>query len=171
LNDEVAYNGWLKIIVRHIGNRSYDILKDHDAVAAIITNHANEILLVKQFRPALMKETLEIPAGTIDNLYENKIDCVIRELKEETGLEIPQDLIRPVLLYQPNVGFSDRTMNLFHVQLNTAEHGSYVIRDEDVSEIIWLKITDLAKMIDSGEILDVKTIIAYLYLNQNTRKI
>jgi ADP-ribose pyrophosphatase len=48
LNDEVAYNGWLKIIVRHIGNRSYDILKDHDAVAAIITNHANEILLVKQ---------------------------------------------------------------------------------------------------------------------------
>ena len=43
------------------------------------------ILMVHQYRNALDRETLEIPAGGRDSVDEPYIDCAARELEEETG--------------------------------------------------------------------------------------
>ena len=47
----------------------------------------DKILLVKQFRPAINKETLEIPAGKLE-YGEDPMACGLRELNEETGMEM-----------------------------------------------------------------------------------
>lgn len=44
-----------------------------------------KILLVRQERPAIGKETLEIPAGKLE-YGENPMECGLRELNEETGM-------------------------------------------------------------------------------------
>jgi len=46
--------------------------------------HSGDFILVEQFRPPLGSETLEFPAGLIDE-GENHHEAAIRELKEETG--------------------------------------------------------------------------------------
>lgn len=72
MKDELVYNGWLKVYNREIEENKYDILKNYDAVSAIVLNQFDEILLVKQFRPAIMQETLEVPAGCVDIHGEKK---------------------------------------------------------------------------------------------------
>ena len=43
--------------------------------------------MVKQYRNALDRFTLEIPAGKLDDPREPKIECAYRELEEETGFK------------------------------------------------------------------------------------
>ena len=44
----------------------------------------DEMLIVRQFRPPLMKDLLELPAGLVD-ANESCAQAALRELKEETG--------------------------------------------------------------------------------------
>ena len=41
--------------------------------------------MVSQYRNALERYTLELPAGQLDDLREPGIECASRELEEETG--------------------------------------------------------------------------------------
>jgi len=47
---------------------------------------ANEIVMVKQFRPALKQVTTELPAGFVE-VDEDPRETAIRELYEETGYQ------------------------------------------------------------------------------------
>ena len=58
----------------------------HDGAAAVLPVTAEgKILMVRQYRNALDRYTLEIPAGKLDDPKEPKIECAYRELEEETG--------------------------------------------------------------------------------------
>ena len=168
MNDTLVYDGWLKICQRRIGNTTYDILGDYCAAAAIITDEARNVLLVEQFRPALMKHTLEIPAGTLDNNMESKTECLSRELREEANLIVRPEEIKPVLSYLPNIGFSNSFMSVFFLRLD-GEHepGEISIEHDDVIKAYWVNMDDFAKIVARGEILDIKTLIAFWYLKNN----
>jgi len=168
--DEIVYDGWLKVARRKIQDRTFDILKDYDAVAAIIVNENNDILLVKQFRPALMRETLEIPSGTMDDDRESDLDCLLRELKEETHLDFHPEEARLAVSYKPNVGFSNSLMKIYHIELPGSDCKSWTVSNDDVSEVVWLNFEELGQRISSGEIEDVKTIVAFLYLRNYAKQ-
>ncbi len=58
----------------------------HDGAAAVVpVQDDGKILLVRQYRNALDRETLEIPAGKLDFAGEDMELCARRELEEETG--------------------------------------------------------------------------------------
>ncbi len=163
-SDRLAYDGWLKVYKRKIKNREYDVLKDYNAVSAIIVNEFNELLLVKQYRPALMRETLEIPAGVMDNKGESEHESLVRELKEETGLQITPESLVHALDYKPMVGFSNSLMKVFYGKASKVELKAGLINDEDVYEALWMGLDEVSGKISRGEIQDVKTILAYYYL-------
>lgn len=167
MSDELVYDGWLKVYKRTINSKTYEVLKDRDAVAAIILNECGEILLVKQFRPAVTEETLELPAGTIDRDGEAAIDCIVRELKEETQLVINHRIPRQVISYKPMMGFSNSRMKIYLVKVQKEELKQGGINDEDVYETVWVSVEELGQRIEKGGILDVKVIVAYWYLKAN----
>lgn len=163
--DEVAYDGWLKVYNRQIGNKTFDILGDYDAVASLILNEYGEILLVKQFRASAMRETLEIPAGAMDIDGENAAECLARELQEETGLSIKPKELNPIISYKPNLGFSNSKMHIFMAQVNKDRVADEKIEsDEDVYGILWMRFEELEDHIIKGTIQDVKSIMVYLYM-------
>jgi ADP-ribose pyrophosphatase len=163
MRDKVVYDGWLKVHKRGFGEKVYDILVDYDAVASLIINEYGEVLLVKQFRPSSVRETLEIPAGTMDVPDESNAECLARELKEEANLEILPENLEPIVTYQPNLGFSNSKMHVFMARINKKQI-NYKITDHDVYSVVWMAFDELERNIREGKIQDVKTIIAYLYI-------
>jgi ADP-ribose pyrophosphatase len=164
MDDIKVYDGWLKVFKRKVGEKTYDILQDYDAVAAVVVNEYNEILLVKQFRPALMEETLEIPAGCLDIEGEDEKASIVREILEETGLRIKSEEVKYILSYKPMVGFSNSLMKLYLINVKKDMVKLGRVEDEDVYEVLWMDIDKLGQDISQGKNLDIKTILAYYYL-------
>ncbi|GAA0181878.1 NUDIX hydrolase [Clostridium sediminicola] len=168
MKDKIIYDGWLKLYERKINGRRYEIIKNYDAVAAIIMNERQEILLVKQFRPAYMDYTLEIPAGCLDVDGEDNETCLIRELKEETGLIVPKEKIYKIISYRPIMGFSNSVLHLYKAQINTEEIEKLELNDNDVIEVHWMPLDEFERKIEAEEIMDSKTVMSYLYLKKET---
>lgn len=164
MGDTCIYDGWLKLYKRNINGKDYEIVKNHSAVSAAVINEFDEILLVKQFRPSIMKETLEIPAGLLDIGGESIEECLIRELKEETALDVKTEELEKVISYKPILGFSASTMHLFKVKVKRDSFNSEKIKDGDVTEGFWIPFKEFEKMALEGKIEDDKTIMAYFYL-------
>lgn len=163
--DKVVYNGWLKLCKRQIGNNTYEILHDYNAVAALIVNEYGEILLVKQFRPAVMSTTLEIPAGSMDTVNENEAECLARELKEEANLDILPQELHHIISYKPNLGFSKSKMHIFMARVNKNQITNEKTPNHlEECEVEWMHLNELEGYIIEGKIQDVKTIIVYLYM-------
>ena len=68
------------------GNTAKWDLIDHKGAAAVVAvREDGRILMVRQYRNALERETLEIPAGGLNGREEPTDEAARRELEEETG--------------------------------------------------------------------------------------
>ena len=83
------------------GGAPYYALKPKDYASVLAVTAADEVLLVRQFRPALEQWTWEFPSGTIED-NEDPDAAMARELREETGYR-PVRLQRLGIL-QPDSG-------------------------------------------------------------------
>ena len=63
-----------------------EIIKHPGAVAILAVTDDNKIVMVEQFRKALERTIVEIPAGKLEKGEEPAL-CARRELEEETGYE------------------------------------------------------------------------------------
>ena len=63
-----------------------EIIKHPGAVAIIAVTDENKVVMVEQYRKALERTIVEIPAGKLEK-GENPEYCARRELEEETGYE------------------------------------------------------------------------------------
>ena len=140
-------------------NASRDIVKHPGATAIIAFLDEENIMLVEQFRLALNRTMLEIPAGKL-NKNEVIIDCARRELQEETGYMAKNLEYLGCLATAP--GFCDELIYLYKAtDLSLGE------KNEDEDEFTNVKIMNIAKvkeLIRKGEIIDGKTISIFAYL-------
>lgn len=70
--------------IRALGGKPYYRINAPDGVMVLALTEKGEIVLVRQFRPALNQHTLEFPSGFV-NHGESPEDAGVRELYEETG--------------------------------------------------------------------------------------
>jgi ADP-ribose pyrophosphatase len=90
LNRTLAYEGSIiNVYQDHVqvnGKEADWDFMHHDGGAAVIpVTQEGKILMVRQWRNALDRYTLEIPAGKLHFSGESSQTCVMRELEEETG--------------------------------------------------------------------------------------
>ncbi|HIL49306.1 MAG TPA: NUDIX hydrolase, partial [Acidimicrobiia bacterium] len=58
----------------------------HPGAVAVVAIDGGDVVLVRQYRPVLDREMLEIPAGKLDVEGEDRPTAARRELVEEAGL-------------------------------------------------------------------------------------
>ena len=127
----------------------------HDGAAAVIpVMDDGKILMVKQYRNALERDTLEIPAGKLDDPDEEGIVCASRELKEETGYS--SDDLEWLLTIRTTVAFCDEAIDVF-VARNLIPSHQHLDEDEVIHVERW-SIEDLQKLIYTGKMTDAKTV-------------
>ncbi|MCL2707600.1 MAG: NUDIX hydrolase, partial [Defluviitaleaceae bacterium] len=143
----------------------YDVIVHCGAAAIIPVRPDKKIILVRQYREAVGREILEIPAGRLEK-GEDPAECARRELKEETGCAAADmDFLTK---FYPVVGYSTEIIHFYVAQnLSSGEP------DPDENEFVRAEAYSLAealKMIDSGEIMDGKTIAALLLYERQINK-
>ena len=161
---ELAYQGTvLKVYKDHMkfsnGNtEDWDFIHHAGAAAVIPVMDDGKILMVKQYRNALERDTLEIPAGKLDDPDEEGIVCASRELKEETGYS--SDDLEWLLTIRTTVAFCDERIEVF-VARNLIPGEQHLDEDEFV-DVKAYKLEELKGMIFEGKIQDSKTMAAIL---------
>lgn len=164
MKEELVYDGWIKVYKREIEGKNYDILKNHDAVSVFLLNEYEEVLLVRQYRPALMMETMEIPAGVLDKEGESAEQCAAREVQEESGITIDSGSLKKTLQYKPMMGLSNSTMSIFTGRVKKDKTSiNSKLEDDEVTEAFWMPMESLRLNIEEGKIFDSKTLMAYYY--------
>jgi ADP-ribose pyrophosphatase len=139
-----------------------EIVEHAECIAVVPVAADGNILLVKQFRQAIGKELLEIPAGGIEP-GEDPAVAVAREMREETGF-LPK-IITPLGGFYAAPGYATEYLYLFLA----SDLVPMPLVAEDTAEI---KVVPTAKdqipsLIVSGEIQDSKSIaglLRYLYI-------
>ena len=153
------YNGKIlkiqkKIIKLQSGKKiDREIIKHPGSVAIIPFIDNKSVILIEQYRSALEKTILEIPAGTLEK-NEKPEDCAKRELLEETGYTAKN--FKKLFTGYTSPGYSDEEMHFFLATELTFK-GEKLEEDEDIKTKI-VKLNEINSMIKNEEICDLKTI-------------
>ncbi|WP_462412105.1 NUDIX hydrolase [Neobacillus sp. Marseille-QA0830] len=167
IKSEEIFSG--KVISLHLqevelpnGNHSKrEIIKHPGAVAILAVTDDNKILMVEQFRKALERTIVEIPAGKLEK-GEDPADCARRELEEETGYECKN--LEPITSFYTSPGFADEIVHVFLATgLSKKENAAGLDEDEFVN-LEEITLNEALQYVEQQKIYDAKTIYAVQYL-------
>ncbi len=139
-----------------------DVVRHKGAVCVAPLNNEKELLFVKQFRYPLGYELLELPAGKLDHVGEDALDCCRRELKEETGCTSDKITYMGSFISAP--GFCDEKIEMFLAENLTL--GDSNPDEDEFLDVIKIPLNSAVEMIISGEITDGKTQALVLKVNE-----
>jgi len=142
------------------GSSAKRVRIDHPEAAAVLPFLSDrEILLVRQYRYALGRETLEIPAGKLDP-SEKPEECAGRELLEETGYEAGS--LTLLYTYAPAIGYSNELIHIYAGRnLRKLQNE---IDQREISAVESFTVEEISSMIRQGRIIDGKTLIGLAVL-------
>lgn len=134
-----------------------EVVEHSECIAVVVVNEDGRVLLVRQFRYAVGKFLLEIPAGGIDQ-GEEPLDAVRRELQEEIGY-LPRRIEKLGGFYSiPGYG-----TEYLHCYLATDLVPSRLVaEDSEGIEIVEVPLEQIPQLIASGQICDAKSVAALL---------
>lgn len=138
-----------------------DIIEKNSFVLIIALTDKNEIVLERQYRDALQKETLEIVAGTMEEGETDTLAAAKRELREETGYTAK---------YWQQIGMmevSANQKNTVYVFVATGlTAGETALDDDEEIEVIKIPINQVMEKVTSGEIFIATNVAALLKFNE-----
>jgi ADP-ribose pyrophosphatase len=117
-----------------------------------------QLLLIRQYRYAAERYLYEVPAGRLDP-GEAPLACATRELLEETGCTAERVEFLTSIFTTP--GFTDERIHLFMASGLT--RGESQRESDEFIEVVTRPLSDVLRLIESGEIVDGKTIVAILF--------
>jgi len=119
-----------------------------------------EVVMVRQYRPAVDAYCLEIPAGRRDVVGEDPQDTALRELQEETGF-ISTD-VRPLGQILQAPGLTNATVLLYvAIGLNEVAMDRHGPEEDDMTVVVLL-LDDALQMIETGEIDNAMSVVGLL---------
>lgn len=144
----------------------WDFIKHKGAAAVIPVREDGKILMVRQYRNALERYTIEIPAGSRDGEDEPTIECAFRELEEETGYKA--DYLDFLISLRTTVAFCDELIDVYVA--NELIPSKQNLDEDEYVDVIPYELDDLIQMIFDKKIQDSKTVSALLAYKTLYRK-
>lgn len=114
--------------------------------------------MVRQYRNALERETIEIPAGCRDSLTEDTKVSAIRELEEETGYH--SDKVSFLLSLRTTVAFCNEFIDVYLAEDLTP--GKQHLDEAESIDVEAYTLEELCDMIYQGKLQDSKTVAAIM---------
>ena len=161
---ELMYQGTiLNVYKDHMkfsnGNtEEWDYIHHKGAAAVVPVTDEGKIIMVRQYRNALERFTLEIPAGALDEADEPGLICATRELEEETGFK--SENLEWLITLRTTVAFCDERIEVY-VAKNLIPSKQHLDPNEFVN-VETYTIDELKQKVFSGEIEDSKTVAAIM---------
>ena len=174
INRELAYTGSILKMYKDTiempdGKTAiWDFIEHKGAAAVVPVLPDGRIIMVRQYRNALDRMTLEIPAGARDFKEEPTRDCAAREVEEETGYAAGK--LELLITLRTAIAYCDELIDVYVATdlVKTEQHldeGEYI-------QIKYYTLEQLQKMIFDGTIQDAKTVSALMsyaiWKNQQT---
>ncbi len=135
----------------------WDFIKHNGAAAVVPVMSDGKILMVSQYRNALERYTLEVPAGGL-NPEEATDTAAARELEEETGYASGD--LELLLSLRTTVAFCNEKIDIY-VAKNLVKTQQHLDEDEYLNVGAYT-LTELEELIFDGKIQDSKTIAALM---------
>lgn len=146
---------------------TWDFIWNKGAAAVVPIRDDGKIIMVRQYRNAIDRETIEIPAGGLNTPVEPTIDAAARELEEETGYKT-EDL-EFLISIKTTVAFCNENIDIY-VARNLKPSKQNLDEDEFINVEAY-SVEELCEMIYEGKIEDSKTVSAIMsYKNKYLNK-
>lgn len=139
------------------GKRAYrEIIRHNGAVCVLPLTERGEAVCVTQYRHAIGRLTLELPAGKLDSKDEDPASAALRELKEETGLECDRLTCLGKMHGSPAILDEEITIYL----AEGLREGEACPDEGEFLAVRNIPLAELVQMVMNGEITDAKTQVA-----------
>lgn len=145
----------------------WDYIHHNGATAIVPVLEDGRILMVRQFRNALDRETLEIPAGKLDSVDEIPKECARRELEEETGYY--SDKLEWLIDIRTWVAFTNE--KIFVYVASRLKKTEQRLDEDEFVDVEAYTIEELKELIYTGKIEDSKTIASLLAYDTKYNKV
>jgi len=122
------------------------------------------VYLVSQYRAAVGRVTLELPAGRLEP-GELPEGCAARELLEETGLRAGKLKLLTSILSSP--GYSDEVLHIFLA--TDLEDGEANPDEGEFINAMMFPFDEVVDLVASGDIRDAKTVAGILLAERELR--
>jgi len=136
---------------------SREVVVHNGAVCIVPRITPDEVILLRQYRYAVGRELIEIPAGTLHE-GEDPAACALRELEEETGYRAGKVVEHARFWTTP--GFTNELMYLYEAS-DLVKTKTNLDEDEIIESHI-VRNTEALRMIEDGRIQDAKSILGLL---------
>lgn len=141
--------------------------KKCDAVMVVPMLENSDLIVIKQYRPAINDYIYEFPAGLVDE-NESIEDAMKRELFEETGLNIV-DYTRIVKPSYTSAGMSDENLSIYLCDVEGEISTEYKEENEDI-EVVVVKMADAKKFIEENNVaIKASLAMSFLYAMDKLR--
>ncbi len=166
LKRELAYKGAILDIYKDTmelpdGNKAeWDFVSHRMGAAAILpVMKDGRIVMVRQYRNALERETLEIPAGGLNGREEPTDQAAMRELQEETGYHT--DHVELLTSIYTTVAFCNEKIDIYLAR-GLKDRGNQHLDEDEFINVEAYSVEELKQMIYDCRIQDAKTICGIL---------
>lgn len=143
-----------------------DVLR-HPGGVGVLAVDDGRVWLVRQYRVALGRPVLEIPAGKLDVADELPLAAAQRELREELGMTASE--WESLGSLDPSPGYTDEVIQLFAASGIVADARRPQGAEEVEAEIVAMTVDEALAMVDDGTITDAKSQIALLRWSRRNR--
>ena len=134
-----------------------DLVHHPGAVSVVPVTDDDHVVLVRQYRAAIDRDLLEIPAGKRDVRDEPPATTARRELEEEVGMRAGR--LELLAEFYNSPGFCDEHSFVFLAR-DLSEHTVAAASvEERHMQVERVALDDVPGLVATGEIVDAKTII------------